>query len=143
MSLYFEEVIVGDVMSFGAEPLRKADVDEFRHRFAPLLPEGADAAPRKGEIAAAQAHIYAIWARMLYEYTQDWPIVARIGQDQLRWYKTAFSGDVLSVRMTILAKERGHPDGGVVVTQHEVMNQDGELVMSLMSRAVLACLEAL
>lgn len=142
MGQYFEEVIVGDVFSFGAEPLRRADVDEFRNRYAPFLPEGADPSPRKGELAAAQSHIYALWARMLYEFTEDWPIVARIGQDQLRWYKTAFSGDVLNARMTILAKESARPEGGVVTAQHEVLNQDGELVMSLMSRAVVAYVDA-
>ncbi len=141
MGQYYEEVIVGDVLSFGAEPLRRVDVDEFRNRYAPYLPATGDESPRKGEMAAAQAHIYALWSRMLFEFTEDWPIIARIGQDQLRWYKTAYSGDVLSVRMTILAKERAHPQGGVIVTQHEVLNHDGELVMSLLSRAVLARLE--
>lgn len=142
MNHYFEEAIIGDVFAFGAQPLRRADVDDFRSRFAPHSPTGGDAAPRPGEIAVAEAHIYALWSLMLSEFTEDWPIVARIGEDQLRWFKTVFSGDVLSARMTILTKERGaHPEGGVIVTQHEVLNQDGELVMSLLSRTVLASLE--
>lgn len=141
MQQYYEEVIVGDVFTFGTEPLRRADVDEFRSRYAPYIPMDGDPTPRPGELAAAQAHIYALWSRMIYEFTEDWPIIARIGQDQLRWFKTAYSGDVLNVRMSILAKERGHPRGGVIVTQHEVMNQDGELIMSLMSRSVLASIE--
>lgn len=141
MSQYYEEVIVGDMFSFGAEPLRRADVDEFRARFAPHVPHDDDTAPRPGEMAAAQAHIYALWSRMIYEFTEDWPIVARIGQDQLRWFKTVYSGDVLNARMTVLAKESPQTQGGVIVCQHEVLNQAGELVMSLMTRAVLAKLE--
>lgn len=87
---------------------------------------------------AAQAHIYALWSRMLWDETKDWPVRARLGQDALRWYKTAHAGDVLSVRLTFLSKQTIADDRGILIAQHDMLNQNGELVMSLMTRTLMA-----
>lgn len=162
MGLFFDDIVDGDVFSFGAAELSADDVSEFRRRFAPPLPRqvaplSANETPQtktsqtkpsgntasgsgddgaEGE-AAAQAHVYALWSRMLYEFTFDWPIVARIAQDQLRWYKTARVGDTLSVRITFLTKDPIDSTKGVVITQHDVLNQHGELVMALLTRTAI------
>lgn len=141
MGLFFDDIMEGDVFSFGASALTADDVAEFRRRFAPPLPmhasESDGEAPPDAE-AAAQAHVYALWSRMLYEFTFDWPIIARIGQDQLRWYKTARVGDTLSVRITFLTKDPVDAMKGVVATQHDVLNQNGELIMALLTRTAVA-----
>ncbi len=138
MGLHFDDIRPGQVFSFGGARLTSEDVTEFLDRFAPHLPMAADEFKRLDRRAVAQGHVYALWSRMLYEFTHDWPILARIGQDQLRWYKTAYVDDVLSVRITFLTTEPLDMSRGLVVTQHDVLNQRGELVMALLTRAVVA-----
>lgn len=136
MGLCFDDLVEGDVFEFGTADLSDADVELFHQRFAPRLPASAEEPPDRR--AAAQAHVYALWSRMLYEFTRDWPVLARIGQDQLRWYKSARAGDRLTVRITIMTAAPLDERRGLVLTQHDVLNQEGELVMALLTRTVLA-----
>ena len=74
---------------------------------------------------------------MLWEETRDWPVLARLGQDALRWYKTAHAGDTLVIRLTFVSKQPIGEDRGILIAQHDVLNQAGELVMSLMTRTMV------
>jgi hypothetical protein len=134
---YFDDIPLGYVHVFGAATLTAEDIALFHQRFSPPLPLGSDDAPDNLK-PAAQAHVYALWSRMLWEETKDWPVIARLGQDVLRWYKAARAGDVLKVRLEFVSKQAVAEDRGIVVTQHEILNQHGELVMALMTRAVVA-----
>lgn len=136
--MYFDDIPVYGEASFGPAEVSADDVAMFHERFAPYLPGAGDADAPADKRAAAQAHVYALWSRMLAEHTRDWPVLARIGQDQLRWYKTVYAGDALTVRVRFMTADALDDARGVVVTEHEVMNQDGELVMSLLTRAVVA-----
>jgi acyl dehydratase len=55
------------------------------------------------------------------------------GLDELRWLKPVRPGDTLSVRVTVLksAPSRSKPDRGAVTSFIEVINQTGEVVMTL------------
>jgi acyl dehydratase len=59
--------------------------------------------------------------------------MASPGVDELRWLRPVRPGDVLSVRATILkaTPSKSKPDRGAVTTLTEVLNQNGEVVMSL------------
>ncbi len=138
MTRHFDDIDVDHVEEFGAFAVDAGDVAVFRERFAPHLPMTPDDRDGSDREVAAQAHVYAMWSRMLYDFTEEWPILARIGQDQVRWYKAVRAGDVLSVRMTFLAKDKLDDTRGRVVSQHEVVNDRGELVLSLITRTVLA-----
>jgi hypothetical protein len=71
---------------FGSEHVTGEDIALFQDRFAPHLPLQADpAASAALGPAAAQADVYALWSRMLWHETKDWPVLARLGQDALRW----------------------------------------------------------
>ncbi len=129
---------MGYVHSFGAARIEAEDLRLFHERFAPHLPVRWDAKGEEGSPPASQAHIYALWSRMLWDETKDWPVLARLGQDAMRWYKTAQAGDTLSVRLTYLSKQPVGPDRGILISQHDVLNQHGELVMALMNRTVIA-----
>ena len=66
------------------------------------------------------------------------------GIDELRWLRPVRPGDVLSVRLSILeaTRSRSKPDRGVVRTLMEVLNQHGEVVMSLKAMNIIACRSA-
>jgi acyl dehydratase len=67
------------------------------------------------------------------------------GVDELRWTRPVRPGDSLRIRVSILEarRSRSKPDRGVVRTQIEVLNQHGEVVMSLKALNILRCREML
>jgi acyl dehydratase len=136
---WFEDIIVGRTYDFGAANVTADDIALFHERFAPNLPlktaepGRSDAGPR-----AAESHVYALWRRMLWEETREWPVVQRLGQDALRYYKAVYSGEELSVRLTFLAVEDRTDREGVLMASHEVLDREGLLVMSVMTRTLMA-----
>ena len=136
-SWYFDDLPVGYIHVFGQAGVSAEDIALFGERFAPHLPLNTEAKAPVTSPPAAQAHVYALWSRMLWDETKDWPVLARLGQDALRWYKTAHAGDTLSIRLTFMSKQEIGDDRGILIAQHDVLNQHGELVMSLMTRTVV------
>lgn len=133
-----DDIPIGYTHVFGAAVVEANDIELFQERFAPYLPLKAENDAASLGPPAAQAHVYALWSRMLWEETQNWPVLARLGQDALRWYKTAHAGDHLSVRLTFVSKQQLGDDRGILIAEHDVLNQHGELVMSLMTRTLMA-----
>ena len=137
-AFWFEDIRVGDTRLFGDAGVKAGDIVLFSERFAPYLPLRADKVIDEGRgPAAPQALLYGLWTRMLLEETGNWPVRARLGQDALRWYRTAHAGDRLSVKLTFVAKDDVAPDHGLLIAQHEVMNENGELVFSIMTRTLV------
>ena len=66
--------------------------------------------------------------------------LASPGIDELRWLQPVRPGDVLRIRVTVLeaTPSRSKPDRGMVRTLVEVLNQDGEVVMSLKPMNIIA-----
>lgn len=136
-SWYFDDIAVGQTHAFGAARVEADDIALFAERYAPHLPLNPEARAPTVSAPAPQAHVYALWTRMLWEETKDWPVLARLGQDALRWYKTAHAGDVLTVRLSFVSKQPIGDDRGIFIAQHDVTNQTGELVMSVMTRTMV------
>ncbi len=136
---WFEDIIVGRSYDFGAALVSADDIALFHERFAPNLPLKASEKGREGAgPRAAESHVYALWRRMLWEETREWPVLQRLGQDALRYYKAVYAGEVLSVRLTFLATEDRSDRDGVLTANHEVQDQDGLLVMSVMTRTLMS-----
>lgn len=131
---YLDDIPIGYVHVFGAAPIEREDIALFEQRFGPALPMRMD---ENSQGAAPQALIYAIWTRLIWSETCDWPVTARFGQDALRWIGWARAGDVLSVRLSIKAKQIVSEARGMLFAQHEVINQEGGLILSLMTRTEL------
>jgi acyl dehydratase len=136
---WFEDIIIGRTYDFGAAKVTAEDIALFHERFAPNLPLKTREAGKEGAgPRAAESHIYALWRRMLWEETRGWPVVQRLGQDALRYYKASYAGEELTVRLSFLATEDRNEAEGVLTASHEVLDQDGLLVMSVMTRTVMA-----
>jgi acyl dehydratase len=63
------------------------------------------------------------------------------GVDQLRWLKPVRPGDTLLLRVTVSGsrRSRSKPDRGIVHSHIEVLNQDGEIVMTMKAMNLLGC----
>jgi acyl dehydratase len=67
--------------------------------------------------------------------------IASPGLDELRWRLPVRPGDRLSLRLTVLEarRSRSKPEQGVIRSLVEVLNQHGEVVMSLKPISLIRC----
>ncbi|HVY33553.1 MAG TPA: acyl dehydratase [Caulobacteraceae bacterium] len=127
---YFDDIEVGRVVSLGASALSEKAIESFAQSFSP----GWD--PASG---APDAMIYAIWAKLDLESVSAWPQTKRLAVDALRWARNPPAGELLRGRMTVLGKDPVGDDKGIVIAQHDLLDEAGRLVFSCLTRSVFAC----
>jgi acyl dehydratase len=137
--LYFEDVKVGDTERFGRYEVTREEIIEYARQFDPqpfhLDEEAAKASPFGGLIASGW-HTGAMLIRMLNDHSIPRAATSgALGFDDLKWVKPVRPGDILSVETRVLdkAESRSRPEIGVVKVESRVLNQAGELKMSLVS----------
>ena len=134
---YFEDYIEGDVHRIGTIAVEADEIIAFAKRFDPQVfhtdPEAAKQTPFGGLIASGW-HTAGLMMRLYVEhYLTHVASLASPGLDELRWLKPVRAGDTLSVRVTVLktAPSKSKPDRGAVTSFVEVINQTGEIVMTM------------
>ena len=142
---YFEDYPEGAVHEFGSIRVEEDEVIGFAQRFDPQ-PFHTDPETAKqsiyGRLIASGWHTAAIMMRLLVEhYLSRVASLGSPGVDELRWLKPVYPGDELSVRVTILeaTRSRSKPDRGIVRSYIEVLNQHGEVVMTVKGLNFLRC----
>jgi hypothetical protein len=126
---YFEEIEVGRVVSLGVVGLSPEAVEAFSAAFAPGW-DPADGAP--------DAMIYAVWSKLDLEATRSWPQTKRLAVDALRWARNPPAGELLRGRMLVMGKDPVGEDKGIVIAQHDLLDEAGRLVFSCLTRSVFA-----
>ena len=127
---YFDEIEVGRVVSLGAAALDQKAIDAFSSSFAP----GWD--PSSG---APDAMIYALWSKLDLDCCASWPQTKRLAIDALRWMRNPPAGELVRGRMTVLGKDPVGEGKGIVIAQHDLLDEAGRLVFSCLTRSVFAC----
>jgi acyl dehydratase len=142
---YFEDYVQGSVQEFGSVRVEEADIVEFAKKYDPqefhTNPEAAAHGPFGGLIASGW-HTGGLMMRMWVDnYLSTASSLGSPGIDELRWLKPVRPGDTLKVRATILETRlsRSKPDRGLVRTLSEVVNQNGEVVMSVNAMTLIRC----
>lgn len=130
MPAYFEDLAVGQVVSLGAAAVDPEALQRFIAAFAPGW---------TADRGAPDAMIYAIWAKLDAVASTDWPQTKRVGVDALRWARNPPAGELVRGRMTILGKDPVGDTKGVVMAQHDLLDEAGRLVFSCLTRSVFAC----
>ena len=137
--LYFEDVKVGDTERFGHYEVTREEIIEYARQFDPQpfhLDEEAGKASPFGGLIASGWHTGAMLIRMLNDHSIPRAATSgALGFDDLKWVKPVRPGDILSVETRVLdkAESRSRPEIGVVRVESRVLNQAGELKMSLVS----------
>jgi acyl dehydratase len=137
--LYFEDVKVGDTERFGRYEVTREEIIEYARQFDPQpfhLDEEAGKASPFGGLIASGWHTGAMLIRMLNDHSIPRAATSgALGFDDLKWVKPVRPGDILSVETRVLdkAESRSRPEIGVVKVESRVLNQAGELKMSLVS----------
>jgi acyl dehydratase len=140
----FEDYIPGSVFEYGEIRVDEAEILEFARRFDPQdmhVDSGAAARGRFGGLIASGWHTGALMMRLLADnFLPKRASLASPGIDELRWLHPVRPGDVLRIRVTVLeaTPSRSKPDRGMVRTLIEVLNQNGEVVMSLKPMNIIA-----
>jgi hypothetical protein len=126
---HFEDFGVGEVMSLGACMVDPAALDVFVERFCP----GWDVA-----YGAPDAMVYALWSRLFTEKSSGWAQSKVLAVDGLRFMRNPPAGELMRGRMTLMGKDPVGDEKGIVIAQHDLLDEAGRLVFSCLTRALLA-----
>lgn len=129
MPAAFDDIAVGQVVSLGAAVVDPAALQRFIDAFAPgwFIDRGAP-----------DAMTFAIWTRLDAEASAAWPQTKRVGVDALRWARNPPAGELLRGRMTVMGKDPVGEGKGIVIAQHDLLDEGGRLVFSCLTRSVYA-----
>ena len=127
---HFEDIEVGAVVSLGAASVDEQELDAFITAFAPEWD------PQQG---APDAMTYALWSRLDGQASARWPQTKRLAVDALRWARNPPAGERLRGRMTVLGKDPVGGAKGIVIAQHDLLDEAGRLVFSCLTRSLFAC----
>jgi acyl dehydratase len=142
---YFEDYVPSSVFEYGEIRVSEAEIIEFARRFDPQdmhVDPAAASRGRFGGLIASGWHTTAMMMRVVVDHFL--PKHASLGSpgiDELRWLQPVRPGDVLRVRVTVLevTRSRSKPDRGIVRSLMEVLNQRGEVAMSLKAMNIIGC----
>lgn len=135
--LYWEDFVVGRTREFGHCVVTREAVLEFARQFDPQPFHVDDAAAGRslfGRLAASGWHTCAMAMRMMCDgYLLEAASMGSPGIENLRWPHPVFPGDTLRMRSTVLASRplASRPSVGMVRSRSEVLNQDGEIVLTM------------
>ena len=127
MPAAFDDIEIGQVVSLGQAGVDPGALETFVKAFTPgwTVDRGAP-----------DAMVYAIWAKLDAVAATDWPQTKRLGVDALRWLRNPPAGELLRGRMTVMAKDPVGEDKGIIIAQHDLLDEAGRLVFSCLTRSV-------
>ncbi len=137
---FFEDLEVGAKASFGRYEVTRDEVIEFARKYDPQAFHLDDAAAAKthfGRLSASGWHTCAMVMRMLVDNmdSRKQAGLGSPGQDELRWLKPVYPGDVLRIEteLTEKTRSRSRPEMGSMRSIIQVYNQNDVMVMSMKS----------
>ena len=141
---YVEDYPVGAVYVGGPVAVSEADILDFSRRYDPQpmhIDKAAAEAGQYGGLIASGWHTGSLMMQLLARHFVPQGNLASPGLDELRWLLPVRPGDRLSLRATVQSarRSRSKPEQGVVITLVEVLNQHGEVVMSLKPVSLMRC----
>ena len=144
---YFEDYVRGDIHEFGSIVAEEKEMIAFAQRFDPQLFHTDPLAAKRsifGGLIASGWYTAGLMMRLYVDhYLSHVASLSSPGVDELRWLKPVRPGDAISIRITISETRRSNskPDRGIVHSYIEVLNQKGEVVMSVKGVNLLGCRE--
>jgi acyl dehydratase len=141
---HFEDLKVGTRSAFGRYEVTREEVLEFARKYDPQpfhLDDDAAAKTHFGRLSASGWHTCAMMMRMLVDNMANvrQAGLGSPGQDELRWHRPVYPGDVLRVETEIVDKRRSQsrPEMGIFRSNVQVFNQHDQVVMSMKSNGLI------
>ena len=135
--LYFEDFPPGDVRESPPRTITREEMVEFARQYDPQPFHLDDEAAKKtiyGGLIGSGWLTVSVMMRLLWDtMLKDTVSLGSPGSDEIRWLKPVRPGDTLRARFTVVEAipSRSKPDRGVVKTFTEILNQHGEIVMTM------------
>ncbi len=153
MTKFYEDHEAGDLHEFGSSTFTAEAIRAFALAYDPQpfhLDEAAAKASLFGGLCASGWHTAAVWMKLMVAYQQRvakemaerGEPVAKPGPSpgfkQLRWLKPVMVGDTIRYRSRTTGKRdlKSKPDWGLVFSENEGFNQNGELVFSFLGQVL-------
>jgi acyl dehydratase len=142
---YFEDYIPGSVHEFGSMTVEESEIIAFAERFdsQPFHTDPVAAGQSVfGGLIASGWHTASLTMRLMVDnFISHVASLGSPGVEELYWLKPVRPGDILSVRITLLEAQRStsKPDQGFIRGFTEVLNQHGEIVMTMKSGGFIRC----
>lgn len=145
---FFEDFPVGEVVEFGGRTVTEDEIVAFAKDWDPQ-PFHVDAQAAKdsqfGELIASGWHTGCLLMRMMCDaYLLDSASEGAPGIDEIRWVKPVRPGDCLRARRATLSARvsNSRPQIGIVEFAYELMNQNGETVLTMRGSSFMRRREA-
>ena len=143
MTIYFEDLAVGDEWTSDAYEITQDEIIEFAEQYDPQWfhtdPERAAEESIYGSLIAAGFHTAAISTRLFVDcFLSDTATLGGKGIDKLRWHEPVRPGDRLSIQTEILDLDAETDSRGLADIRIETSNQDGEVVFSMIALVMFA-----
>ena len=142
---YFEDFRPGEVIEFGDYLVTEEEIIDFAKRYDPQpfhVDSKAAAESIYGGLIASGWMTGSIMMRLLVDhFIAPAASMGSPGVDEVRWVRPVRPGDRLHLRVTIVDAKRSQskPDRGIVQVQQEMINQQGDTVMSLRGMSLAKC----
>lgn len=141
---FFEDLVIDEVESFGKYEVTKEEIIDFASKYDPQpfhLDEEIAKQSVFGTLCASGWHTCGMMMRMIVDRMMDEGMagMGSPGVDELKWHKPVLAGDILSVRGRVTHKRdsKSRPNIGLVKSHYEVLNQKGEMVMSINTNVMM------
>jgi len=137
---YWDDFTPGWTYESGSRSLSAEEIKRFAREYDPQVfhtdEEAAKATPFGGLIASGWQTCGVMMRLMCDGYLVESACLGSPGLEELRWLKPVRPGDALRLRSTVLEQtpSQKQPNRGTVKFRWEVLNQDGEVVCSIVGR---------
>jgi len=144
MPIYFEDLPAGWARESTPRTITREEMLAYARQYDPQpfhLDEAAAKDSIYGGLIGSGWLTVSVMMRLLWDtLLKDAVSLGSPGADEVRWLKPVRPGDTLRARFTILEAipSRSKPDRGVLKTLTEMVNQHGEVVMTLRGLGLFA-----
>lgn len=140
--MYFDDLKIGMTVTIGDAVIEKQKMLDFARTYDPI-PLHTDEEYAKntrfgGLIAPGVMSFMSVWAKYLEVDFFGKELIAG-KSTKIEWIKPVFAEDVLSGKATVTGLVRRNERNGLVEITVEAYNQHGELVLTDVTEAVVAC----
>lgn len=129
LHVHFEDWEVGQVVRLGACAVDGDALAAFVTSFHPAW---------NAAVGAPDAMVYALWNRLAVDTASGWAQTKVLAVDGLRFMRNPPVGELLRGRMTVMGKDPVGDGKGIVIAQHDLLDEGGRLVFSCLTRTVFA-----
>lgn len=140
--MYFEEFELGFKTQIEPAVINKEDMISFANKYDPIPlhtdEEYAKSTTFGGLIAPGVMSFMSVWAKYLeIDLAGDELLAGK--STKIEWFKPVFADDVLTSTCTVSKLTKRNEKNGIVELTFEVLNQNGELVLTDITEMIVKC----